>query len=73
MELYSKFNDKNGDCKAYYLDIDGSYQRIGANEFNNVEHSLTEEQVMNERIKIGVPFSSLKTEIETMQNVHLPE
>jgi len=75
MGLYSKFNCSCGgkvDCRAYYLK-DGVYQRVGANEFNNVEHCLTENDVMSERIKLGVPFADLKTEIETMANVPLPE
>lgn len=72
MGLYTKFNDKNNDCKAYYLK-NGQWQRVGANEYNNVEKSLTESEVMNERIKLGIPFADLKTEQETMAGVHLPE
>lgn len=75
MGLYSKFNcDCNGqnDCRAYYLK-DGVWKRLGGNELNNVEHSLTESEVMNERQKLGIPFADLKTEVETMAGVHLPE
>ncbi len=76
MSVYSKFNcDCNGktDCRAYYQKEDGSWQRIGGNELNNVQNCLTENDVMNERIKLGIPFASLKTEQETMAGVHLPE
>lgn len=75
MSLYSKFNcNCNGkvDCRAYY-DNGGKWQRVGGNEFNNVEHCLTENDVMSERIKLGIPFADLKTETETMAGVHLPE
>ena len=71
MGLYSKFVI-NGDCRAYYLK-DGQWKRLGGNEFNNVEHSLTENEVMNERIRLSIPFLDLKTEVETMKDVHLPE
>jgi len=73
--IYSKFNcDCNGksDCRAYY-EVDGVFKRIGGNELNNVQNCLTENDVMNERIKLGIPFASLKTEQETMAGVHLPE
>lgn len=75
MSLYSKFNcNCNGkvDCRAYY-DLNGKWQRVGGNEFNNVQKAMNETDVMNERIKLGVPFASLKTEQETMAGVHLPE
>lgn len=75
MGLYSKFNcDCNGktDCRAYF-DLNGKWQRVGGNEFNNVQKCLTESEVMNERIKLNVPFADLKTELETMTDVHLPE
>ena len=74
--IYSKFNcDCNGkpDCRAYFLKADGSFQRIGGDEFNNVKNCMNESEVMAERIKLGIPFASLKTEVETMQDVHLPE
>lgn len=69
MGLYSKFNVNlkiNGkdyiDCRAFYFD--GKVKRVGADENNNCENCLTETDVMNERIKIGVPFANLKTEEE---------
>lgn len=74
--IYSKFNcDCNGksDCRAYYKKEDGTWKRIGANEFNNVERCLDEADVEFERSLLGIDFSLLKTEIETMQDVHLPE
>jgi len=71
MGLYSKFNvnlrinnTNYTDCRAFYLQENGNYQRIGANDFNNVENCLTENEVMNERVRIGIPFASLKTEEE---------
>ena len=63
MGLYSKFNvniNEKTDCIAYYFK-DGVFKRLGANEFNNVEHCLTENEVMNERIKLDIPFLDLKT------------
>ena len=75
MSLYGKFNCVCGDkidCRAYYLK-DGKWQRVGANELNNVENCLSESEVMSERIKLNIPFLDLKTEIETMKYVHLPE
>lgn len=74
--IYSKFNcdcNGNSDCRAYYLKENGNWQRIGANEFNNVERCLDEADVEFARSLSGVDFSLLKTEIETMQDVHLPE
>lgn len=74
--IYSKFNcDCNGksDCRAYYLKENGTWQRIGGNEFNNVEKFLDEVDVEFARALSGIDFSSLKTEIETMQDVHLPD
>lgn len=74
--IYSKFNcDCNGknDCRAYYQKEDGSWQRIGGNEFNNVQKAMTENEVEIIALSLNVPFSSLKTEIETMQDVHLPD
>lgn len=75
MSLYSKFNcNCNGkvDCRAYF-DNNGKWQRVGGNELNNVQKAMNETDVMNERIKLGVPFASLKTEQETMAGVHSPE
>ena len=71
MGLYTKFVT-NGDCRAYYFK-DGVWKRLGGNELNNVDHSLSENEVMNERIRLGIPFADLKTEVETMKDVHLPE
>lgn len=74
--IYSKFNcDCNGksDCRAYYQKEDGSWQRIGGNELNNVQKAMTESEVEIIALSLNVPFSSLKTEIETMQDVHLPD
>ena len=72
MGLYSKFNvnlNINGkdyvDCRAFFVDgIDGSWQRIGANEHNNVENCLTENDVESIALSLNIPFSSLKTEDE---------
>ncbi len=83
MSVYNKFNVNlsiNGkdyvDCRAFYLNENGKIQRVGGDEFNNCE-CLTETEVMNERIKIGVPFANLKTEEEIQpkltQVVTLPE
>ena len=75
MGLYSKFNcDCNGqnDCRAYYLQ-DGVWKRLGGNELNNVEHSLTESEVESIALSLNIPFSSLTTEMETMEGVHLPD
>lgn len=71
MGLYTKFMN-DGDCRAYYFK-DGVFKRIGGNELNNVDHCLTENEVMSERIRLNIPFADLKTEIETMTGVHLPE
>ena len=75
MGLYSKFNvnlNINGqdyvDCRAFF-EVDGKIKRIGADENNNCENCLTEIDVMNERIKIGVPFASLKTEEEIQPKI----
>ena len=80
MGLYSKFNktyntDKGVfvDCVAYFKAINGLYERLGSDENGNVEKCLSESEVMSERIKLNVPFASLKTESEIMADVHLPE
>lgn len=73
--IYSKFNVSCGgktDCRAYYFK-DGVFKRIGGNENNNVDHCLTESEVMSERQRLGIAFADLKTEIETMAGVPLPE
>lgn len=71
MGLYSKFNvnlNINGkdyvDCRAFYLKESGQIQRIGANEFNNVENCLSENDVELIALSLNIPFSSLKTEDE---------
>lgn len=71
MGLYTKFVI-NGDCRAYYFK-DGQWKRLGGNEFNNVEHSLSESEIEEIALSLNIPFSSLKTEIETMENVPLPD
>lgn len=74
--IYSKFNcGCNGktDCRAYYFKSNGSFQRIGADEFNNVKNCMNESEVELIAISINIPFSELKTEIETMQDIHLPD
>jgi hypothetical protein len=80
MGLYSKFNvnfKMNGvnytDCRAFYLKEDRGYQRVGADEFNNCENCLTENEVMNERVRIGIPFASLKTEEEMQPNMEVKD
>lgn len=75
MSIYSKFNcNCNGkvDCRAYF-DNNGKWQRVGGNEFNNVQKCLTESEVEEIALSLNIPFSNLKTEIETMNGVHLPE
>lgn len=73
MGLYSKFI-QDGDCRAYYMQ-EGKVIRLGADENNNVDHQLSESEVMIERVKKGINFSELKTEQEIMLllDVHLPE
>ena len=73
MGLYTKFV-QNNDCRAYYMD-NGKVIRLGADENNNVDHPLTEAEVMEKRQSLGIPFASLKTESEIMLclDVHLPE
>lgn len=78
MGLYSKFNVNlkiNGkdyiDCRAFYFD--GKVKRVGADENNNCENCLTESEVEEIALSLNIPFSSLKTEIETMENVPLPD
>ena len=73
MGLYSKFI-VNDDCQAYYFD-DGVLKRLGGDENNNVDHPLTEAEVMEKRQSLGIPFANLKTETEVMLmlSVHLPE
>ena len=73
MGLYTKFI-QGEDCRAYYMQ-DGKVIRLGADENNNVDHPLTETEVMEKRQSLGVPFASLKTEAEIMLmlDVHLPE
>ena len=66
--IYSKFNcdcNGNSDCRAYYQKENGTWQRIGGNELNNVQKAMTESEVEIIALSLNVPFSSLKTEIET--------
>ena len=74
MGLYTKFMSESGDCRAYYLD-DGLMKRVGADENGNVNHPLTEAEVMEKRQSSGIPFASLKTESEILAllDIHLPE
>lgn len=73
MGLYAKFIQDN-DCRAYFMQ-DGKVIRLGADENNNVDHPLSEAEVMEKRQSLGIPFASLKTEAEIMLilDVHLPE
>ncbi len=64
-----KLNDNDVDCRAFILNFTGKFQRIGADENNNVTHNLSQSEVSEIIEKYNVNFNDLITEKELQEQI----
>lgn len=67
MEKFNVNLQNKTDCRAYYLKQDGTWQRLGADENNNVFDVLSENDVLIAMNNENINYNDLKTEAEMIE------